>query len=89
MDDTVIDGEDAAQGPGPAGEFGRYELLSLVPILIVAGTLLVGGVYLAYLLVFQRQVLDHEPGQADVTPTAERDDVIAPAFDSRQQLALV
>jgi len=30
MDDTVIEGGDATQGPGPAGEFGRYELLSLL-----------------------------------------------------------
>jgi serine/threonine protein kinase, bacterial len=30
MDDTVIGGGDATQGPGPAGEFGRYELLSLL-----------------------------------------------------------
>ncbi|WP_018602624.1 serine/threonine-protein kinase PknD [Mycobacterium sp. 155] len=30
MDDTVIDDGDATQEPGPAGEFGRYELLSLL-----------------------------------------------------------
>jgi hypothetical protein len=31
MDDTVIDGGDATiQGPGPVGDFGRYELLSLL-----------------------------------------------------------
>src|SRR5215468_11770029 len=30
MDDTVIEGGDATQGPGPAGNFGRYELLSLL-----------------------------------------------------------
>jgi serine/threonine protein kinase, bacterial len=30
MDDTVIDGGDATQAPEPAGEFGRYELLSLL-----------------------------------------------------------
>jgi serine/threonine protein kinase, bacterial len=30
MDDTVVDGGDATQGLGPAGEFGRYELLSLL-----------------------------------------------------------
>ena len=30
MDDTVIEGGDTTQGPGPAGEFGRYELLSLL-----------------------------------------------------------
>jgi serine/threonine protein kinase, bacterial len=32
MDDTVIDGGDATQGPVPAGEFGRYELLSLLGV---------------------------------------------------------
>ncbi len=30
MDDTVIDGGDATRGADPAGEFGRYELLSLL-----------------------------------------------------------
>jgi serine/threonine protein kinase, bacterial len=30
MDDTVIDGGDATQNPGSEGEFGRYELLSLL-----------------------------------------------------------
>jgi serine/threonine-protein kinase len=30
MDDTVIDGGDTTQGPGPAADFGRYELLSLL-----------------------------------------------------------
>src|SRR6516165_7920724 len=30
MDDTVIEGGDATQGPGPEGNFGRYELLSLL-----------------------------------------------------------
>lgn len=30
MDDTVIDDGDATQEPGPAGQFGRYELLSLL-----------------------------------------------------------
>ena len=44
---------------------------TIVPVLIVVGMLAVGGVYLAYLLVFQRAVLDHEPGQADVTPAAQ------------------
>src|SRR5262249_20868034 len=52
---------------------------TIVPILIVVGMLVVGGVYLAYLLIFQRQVLEHEPGQEDVTP----------ASDSRRQLASV
>jgi hypothetical protein len=56
--------------------------------MIVAGMLLVGGVYLAYLLMFQRQVLEHEPGQADVTSNALRDRLTVPAFESRRQLAL-
>jgi len=38
---------------------------SLVPILIVVGMLLVGGVYLAYLMTFRRQVLEREPGAAE------------------------
>ena len=58
---------------------------TIVPILIVVGMLLIGGVYLAYLLIFQRQVLDHEPGQAE----AGSDAVGEPATDSRQQPALV
>ncbi|WP_018602626.1 APC family permease [Mycobacterium sp. 155] len=44
---------------------------SIVPILIVVGMLLVGGVYLAYLLVFQRHVLEHEPGQAQSAALTE------------------
>lgn len=39
---------------------------SMVPILIVAALLGVGGVYLAYLIRFRREVLDHEPGKADL-----------------------
>lgn len=42
---------------------------TIVPILIVGGMLLVGGVYLAYLMTFQRQVLDHEAGEAGPTAT--------------------
>nr|CRL73026.1 amino acid transporter [Mycolicibacterium komanii] len=46
---------------------------TLVPILIVVGMLVAGGAYFAYLLVFQRQVLDHEPGQDDAgDPAVER-----------------
>jgi amino acid transporter len=61
---------------------------TIVPVMIVAGMLLVGGVYLAYLLMFQRQVLEHEPGQEDVTSNALRDRLTVPAFDPRRQLAL-
>jgi amino acid transporter len=39
---------------------------SIVPILIVTGLMLAGGVYFAYLMKFQSQVLDHEPGKADL-----------------------
>jgi len=52
---------------------------SIVPILIVVGMLLIGGVYLAYLLMFRRHVLEHEPGQADRATDAEDDQVTAPA----------
>lgn len=41
------------------------------PILIVVGMLLVGGAYLAYMLMFRREVLDHEPG-VPATPQSER-----------------
>ena len=37
-----------------------------VALLIVVGLMLAGGVCFAYLLKFQRQVLDHEPGKADL-----------------------
>jgi len=37
-----------------------------VPMLIVVGLLLAGAVYFAYLLKFQRDVLEHEPGKADL-----------------------
>lgn len=39
---------------------------SVVPVLIVVGLMLAGGMYFAYLLKFQRQVLEHEPGKADL-----------------------
>jgi amino acid transporter len=39
---------------------------TVVPILIVVGLMLAGGVYFAYLMKYRRQVLDHEPGKADL-----------------------
>jgi amino acid transporter len=54
---------------------------TMMPLLIVVGMLLVGSVYFAYMLMFKRDVLEHEPGQDD--------DVIEPAVDSRRELALV
>ena len=54
---------------------------TIVPVLIVVGMLAVGGVYLAYLLVFQREVLDHEPGQPGRTPGVQE--------EPGRQLALV
>jgi amino acid transporter len=39
---------------------------SVVPILIVTGLIFVGGVYFAYLIRFQSQVLEREPGKADM-----------------------
>ena len=44
---------------------------TIVPVLIVVGMVLTGGVYLAYLLIFKREVLAQEPGAAvivDATP---------------------
>lgn len=52
---------------------------TIVPVLIVVGMLLVGGVYLAYLLMFRRQVLEHGPGQADSTSNAGGDPAAVPA----------
>jgi hypothetical protein len=34
--------------------------------LIVVGLMLAGGVYFAYLMKYRRQVLEHEPGKADL-----------------------
>src|SRR5262249_21732832 len=48
---------------------------TIVPVLIVVGMLLIGGVYLTYLMTFRRDVLEHEPGQADVASDAENDPV--------------
>lgn len=35
---------------------------AFVPIVIVVGLLVVGGVYFAYMMIFNREVLDNEPG---------------------------
>jgi hypothetical protein len=51
--------------------------------------LLVGGAYLVYLLKFQRDVLEHEPGQGDVAVGAEGDSATEPVLDPRKELALV
>jgi amino acid transporter len=53
---------------------------SLVPISIVVGLLLVGGGYFAYMMKFRRQVLDHEPGDADVTSEVRKASVTAPVL---------
>jgi amino acid transporter len=37
-----------------------------VPLVIVAGLLVVGALYFGYMMVFNRGVLDHEPGNANV-----------------------
>jgi amino acid transporter len=34
-----------------------------IPVLIVLGLILAGGIYLAYMLIFNRQILDTEPGE--------------------------
>lgn len=65
---------------------------TIVPVMIVAGMLLVGGGYLAYLLVCRREVLEHEPGQAGVSGEVSRaaaDPVTEPAPDYRHELAPV
>ncbi len=38
---------------------------SLVPDLIVVGLIVVGGLYFAKMLIFEREVLDTEPGIPD------------------------
>ena len=39
---------------------------SAVPIFIAFGLLLAGGVYFGYLMKFRREVLEHQPGKADL-----------------------
>jgi hypothetical protein len=39
---------------------------AVVPNLIVLGLILAGGIYFAYLMIFNRGVLDTEPGDVDV-----------------------
>jgi hypothetical protein len=39
---------------------------ALTAVLIAVGVLVAGGVYLAYLLMFNREVLETEPGAVDV-----------------------
>ncbi len=39
---------------------------ALVPIIIVTGLLAVGTLYFVYMMIFNRQVLDHEPGDLTV-----------------------
>jgi amino acid transporter len=40
---------------------------TIVPILIVLGLILAGAAYFAYLMKYRRQVLEHEPGVADLS----------------------
>jgi amino acid transporter len=42
-----------------------------VPSLVVLGIILCGGVYFAKMMIFNREVLDHEPGEDIVAATAE------------------
>jgi hypothetical protein len=39
-------------------------------VLIVIGLIAAGGVYFAYLMIFRREVLDHEPGMGSTAVTA-------------------
>jgi amino acid transporter len=55
--------------------------VTLVPISIVAGLMLAGGVYFAYLMKFQRQVLEHEPGEAELNFDPKGDHMTAPATE--------
>jgi amino acid transporter len=63
---------------------------SIVPMLIVAGLLLSGGVYFVYLMKFRRQALEHEPGDTDRTSDTEGDPVTAAAVVEcpRQEISL-
>jgi hypothetical protein len=39
---------------------------TLLPMLIAGGLILAGCLYFAYLMKFRRDVLDYEPGKADI-----------------------
>jgi len=39
---------------------------ALVPVIIVIGLLVVGGLFFLWLLIFRREVLETEPGDVDV-----------------------
>ena len=54
---------------------------TVIPLLIVVGMLLAGGGYFVYMLMFNRQVLEHEPGQSE--------DTGEPQFDPQKELARV
>lgn len=56
---------------------------TIVPTLIVVGMVLVGGTYLAYLLMFRRHVLEQEPGQAAPVERAPQEASIAGAGTDR------
>jgi amino acid transporter len=43
-----------------------------VPVLIVLGLILAGGIYFAKMMIFNREVLDTEPGDVDVSAAAPR-----------------
>jgi amino acid transporter len=60
---------------------------TLVPIMIVVGMLVVGGGYLAYLMMFRRQVLDHEPGVAGGASDAAGDAATKPIEWARQAVS--
>jgi hypothetical protein len=40
-----------------------------VPVVIVVGIILAGGVYFAYMFFFHRDILDHEPGIDEASAT--------------------
>ena len=37
---------------------------AIVPALVVLGLILAGGIYFAYMMIFNREVLDNEPGES-------------------------
>ena len=39
---------------------------ALTPVLISVGVVVAGGMYLAYLLIFNREVMETEPGDVEV-----------------------
>ena len=52
---------------------------NFVPALVVVGLILVGGLYFAYMMIFNREVLETEPGEDVLAAVPEATDVTATA----------